>query len=76
MKGLDGNPKGGCVPPLKYKYPTKYFRLNIFLSSDVGIEDLEYGWCFLENVEHPENPTESCYEDVAWSAADGRFGGF
>ena len=47
-----------------------------FLSSDVGIEDLEYGWCFLENVEHPENPTESCYEDVAWSAADGRFGGF
>jgi len=57
VKGLDGNPKGGCVPPL----------------NDIGIEDLEYGWCFLENVEHPENPTENCYEDVDWSAADGRF---
>jgi len=57
VKGLDGNPKGGCVPPL----------------NEIGIEDLEYGWCFLENVENPENPTENCYEDVSWSAADGRF---
>merc|ERR1711892_1437204 len=57
VKGLDGNPKGGCVPPL----------------NDVGIEDLEYGWCFLENVANAENPSDNCYEDVDWSAADGRF---
>jgi len=44
VKGLDGNPKGGCVPPL----------------ADVGIEDLEYGWCYLENVENPEDPTDNC----------------
>ena len=54
--GLDGNPKGGCVPP----------------RDDVGIQDLEFGWCFLENIIDPNNPTQGCYEDVQWSEVDGR----
>ena len=41
--------------------------------SDVGISDLEFGWCFLENIVDPQNPTNDCYEDVAWSEVDGRF---
>ena len=56
LMGLDGNPKGGCVPP----------------RDDVGIQDLEFGWCFLENIRDPLNPTEACYEDVQWSEVDGR----
>ena len=54
--GLDGNPKGGCIPP----------------RDDVGIQDLEFGWCFLENILDPQNPTKGCYEDVQWSEVDGR----
>jgi len=57
LKGIDGNPKGGCVPP----------------RDDVGIQDLEFGWCFLENIRDPQNPSEGCYEDVQWSEVDGRF---
>ena len=34
-KGLDGNPRGGCIKPL----------------ADHGIEELEEGWCFLENLQ-------------------------
>ena len=29
VKGLDGNLKGGCVPPLKYEYSKHYFRFDI-----------------------------------------------
>ena len=58
LVGLDGNPKGGCVPPRDF----------------TGIEELDYGWCFLEMITDPSNPTEGCYEDVAWSEVDGRFG--
>ena len=34
-KGLDGNPRGGCIKPL----------------ADHGIEELAEGWCFLENLQ-------------------------
>jgi len=56
-RGLDGNPKGGCVPPL----------------ADHGIEELENGWCFLENIQDPQNPVDNCFEDTQFSVADGRF---
>jgi len=56
-RGLDGNPRGGCIRPL----------------ADHGIDDLEHGWCFLENVQNPKRPTENCYEDTDFSVADGRF---
>jgi len=56
-KGLDGNPKGGCIPPLV----------------DSGIEDAEEGWCFLANVQNPNNPSDHCFEDTLWSVADGKF---
>ena len=41
--------------------------------SDVGISDLEQGYCFLENILDFNHPEENCYEDVAWSEVDGRF---
>lgn len=56
-KGLDGNPKGGCIPPLV----------------DHGIEELSHGWCFLVNVADSFEPTKNCFDDVQWSPADGRF---
>jgi len=56
-KGLDGNPRGGCIKPL----------------ADHGIEELEEGWCFLENLQDPSNPSENCYDDVEFSVADGKF---
>jgi hypothetical protein len=56
-KGLDGNPRGGCIRPL----------------ADHGIEELEEGWCFLENVQDAANPTQDCYEDTEFSVADGKF---
>jgi len=56
-KGLDGNPRGGCIPPL----------------TDHGVEELQNGWCFLENVQDPNNPTGDCFEDTQFSVADGRF---
>lgn len=31
------------------------------------------GWCFLANVADPTDPTKDCYEDVIWSATNGRF---
>ena len=58
--GLDGNPHGGCVPP----------------RDDVGIQDLEFGWCFLENIRDPLNPSVGCYEDATWSEVDGRLAKF
>merc|ERR1711976_125381 len=57
VKGLDGNPKGGCVPP----------------RDDVGISDLEQGYWFLENILDFTQPERNCYEDVAWSEVDGGF---
>eukprot|EP00091_Calanus_sinicus_P016560 TRINITY_DN35991_c0_g1_i1.p1 TRINITY_DN35991_c0_g1~~TRINITY_DN35991_c0_g1_i1.p1 ORF type:complete len:152 (-),score=38.93 TRINITY_DN35991_c0_g1_i1:83-538(-) len=56
-KGLDGNPRGGCIPPL----------------TDHGIEELQNGWCFLDNVQDPKNPTDNCFQDAQFSIADGRF---
>jgi len=56
-KGLDGNPRGGCVPPL----------------TDHGVAELENGWCFLDNVQDPTNPTDHCFADTQFSVADGRF---
>ena len=41
--------------------------------SDHGVEELENGWCFLENVQDPNNPTGDCFEDTQFSVADGRF---
>jgi hypothetical protein len=55
--GLDGNPRGGCVEPLV----------------DHGIDEFANGWCFLENIADEINPTNGCYDDTEWSAADGRF---
>ena len=31
------------------------------------------GWCFLENVEHPEEPACNCYADATWSQTHSRF---
>lgn len=31
------------------------------------------GWCFLEFVTDPANPTKRCYADAKWSKADGRY---
>jgi len=56
-KGLDGNPRGGCIAPL----------------ADLGFEEAEEGWCFLDNVQDPKNPTEDCFEDTTWSVVDGKF---
>lgn len=31
------------------------------------------GFCFLEMVADPANPSENCYQDAAWSPTAGRF---
>jgi len=31
------------------------------------------GWCFLEDVSNPNNPSENCFEDASWSQTNGRF---
>ena len=36
-------------------------------------QDPDFGWCFLEHVSDPENPTENCFEDALWSSKHGRF---
>ena len=41
--------------------------------SDHGIEELAHGWCFLENVQDPQNPTDNCFADTQFSVIDGRF---
>jgi len=56
-KGLDGNPRGGCIKPL----------------IEPDFEDAENGWCFLENVQDATSPSENCYEDATFSVADGKF---
>ena len=43
------------------------------LISDHGIEELAHGWCFLENVQNPQNPTDNCFADTQFSVTDGRF---
>ena len=61
---------------------SKFFHNKVLLtiiiikwqySSDVGISDLEQGYCFLENILDFTQPERNCYEDVAWSEVDGRF---
>ena len=32
-----------------------------------------WGFCFLEYVQDPSNPTENCFEDAQWSKTAGRF---
>lgn len=32
-----------------------------------------FGFCFLENLQNPNNPTEDCFEDATWSKTAGRF---
>lgn len=32
-----------------------------------------YGWCFLENIEDPSDPTKNCFADALWSHTHGRF---
>jgi hypothetical protein len=36
-------------------------------------EETTYGWCFLENIEDPTDPTKNCYTDALWSHTHGRF---
>jgi hypothetical protein len=31
------------------------------------------GWCFLEYVKNPSNPSEDCYPDAQWSEMHSRF---
>eukprot|EP00096_Caligus_rogercresseyi_P014325 TRINITY_DN681_c0_g1_i1.p1 TRINITY_DN681_c0_g1~~TRINITY_DN681_c0_g1_i1.p1 ORF type:complete len:303 (-),score=60.90 TRINITY_DN681_c0_g1_i1:130-1038(-) len=31
------------------------------------------GWCFLDNVMDPSNPSKNCYADAQWSQSHGRF---
>jgi len=60
-KDLAGNIKGGCVPPL---------------GGDSGFPDADHGYCFLENILDPAEPTSSCFSDTEWSASDARFYSF
>jgi len=57
-RDLEGNLKGGCIPD-------PY--------AETGIEELENGYCFLENVQDPSNPANNCFDDTTWSESDGRF---
>jgi len=34
---------------------------------------LAAGWCFLQNLQDPAEPSKHCYDDVEWSAVEGRF---
>jgi len=58
IRDLQGSIKGGCVPPV---------------GGTFDAPDLEAGYCFLENIQDPANPTSNCYDDASWSEADGRF---
>jgi len=31
------------------------------------------GWCFLDHIDDPENPSRNCYDDTYWSPSNGRF---
>ena len=48
-------------------------QISVNCFSDAPLQELENGWCFLENVVDPTNPTRDCYEDTQWSEVDGRF---
>ena len=43
--------------------------LNVICRGDVTT----YGWCFLENIEDPTDPTKNCFSDALWSHTHGRF---
>ena len=49
------------------------FGYPFYFLSEHGIEELQNGWCFLDNVQDPKNPTDNCFEDAQFSVADGRF---
>jgi len=59
VRDLQGNVKGGCLPPTS--------------AGTGGFPGDEAGYCFLENIQDPINPTSSCFSDTQWSAVDGQF---
>jgi len=46
---------------------------NIFFLSPSGERTADPGYCFLENVQDPKNPTKNCFSDVEWSATYSRY---
>jgi len=56
---LVGNPKGGCLKPTS--------------RGTFSVPEIEDGYCFLENIQDPANPSASCFDDVQWSTSDGMF---
>jgi len=56
-RDLSGNLKGGCIKPFG----------GSFDNSE------EIGYCFLENVQDPSEPSSNCFSDTTYSPADGRF---
>jgi len=63
VRDLQGNVKGGCLPPSNGGTGGRF-------------PGEESGYCFLENIVDPANPSSSCFSDVEWSAADGQFYSF
>ena len=45
----------------------------LFYSSSFNPKIFSSGWCFLEDVSNPNNPSENCFEDASWSPTNGRF---
>ena len=46
------------------------FSLSQFLTH---FYQFRLGFCFLDNVQDPQNPSENCYEDVQWNKSVGKF---
>ena len=45
----------------------------ILITKITTIIFLRSGWCFLEHVSNPNDPSEDCFEDTTWSPTNGRF---
>jgi len=63
-RDLSGNIKGGC---------SGQGNPGTF---NVDDPDTQYGYCFLDNIQDPSNPSRNCFSDVSYSPADGRFYSF
>jgi len=64
LRDLSGNIKGAC---------NGQGSPGTFSVND---PDTIYGYCFVEHVEDPSNPSKNCFDDVQYSPADGRFYSF
>merc|ERR1712002_145376 len=59
-----GKVRGGCMNKDKKRDSGSYGDGDSYES---------YGYCYLENIQDPTKPTKNCFNDAAWSSANGQF---